>query len=92
MGKTHSITAKIKPNAEAIRAMQAEIQQWNGRLAVCLPEAIATEIQMTAGMNVEIEIVNGKLMIHPSPKRYDLNDLLAQITPDNLHPAIDSQD
>ena len=46
--------------------MQAEIQQWNGRLAVCLPEAIATEIQMTAGMNVEIEIVNGKLMIHPS--------------------------
>ena len=31
-------------------------------------------------------------MIHPSPKRYDLNDLLAQITPDNLHPAIDSQD
>ena len=46
--------------------MQAEIQQWNGHLAVCLPEAIATEIQMTAGMNVEIEIVNGKLMIHPS--------------------------
>ncbi|PZV16726.1 MAG: AbrB/MazE/SpoVT family DNA-binding domain-containing protein [Leptolyngbya sp.] len=70
--------------------MQAKIQQWNGRLAVCLPDAIATEIQMTAGMNVEIEIVNGKLMIHPSPKRYDLSDLLAQITPDNLHPAIDT--
>lgn len=39
---------------------------------------------------VEIEVVNGKLVINPVVKEYDLSELLAAITLDNLHNAVDT--
>lgn len=71
--------------------MQAQIQRsTNNTLVIALPEGIANQIALTEGMNVEIQIIEGKLVITPTFPQYHLDDLLSAITPDNLHSEIDT--
>ena len=70
--------------------MQAQIQRTNNTFIITLPEGIANQIALTEGMDVEIQIIEGKLVITPTAPQYHLDDLLAAITPDNLHSEIDT--
>lgn len=70
--------------------MRATIQKWGNSLAVYIPKDLADKIELKVGTEVELRVENGCLKIYP-PKapRYTLEELVAQITPENRHGEID---
>lgn len=53
--------------------MQAQIQRsTNNTLVITLPEGIANQIALTEGMDVEIQIIEGKLVITPTVPQYQI--------------------
>jgi antitoxin MazE len=71
--------------------MTGHVAKWGNSLAVRIPQHLAKEIGLTAGVEVEISIDNDRLTIAPKRKReYSLAELVAGITPENLHTEIDT--
>lgn len=64
--------------------MEARIQKWGNSLAIRIPRALAREAGLDEGTPVDFSIDEGAVIIRP--KRYSLEELLAQVTPENLHP------
>lgn len=69
--------------------MTATIQKWGNSLALRIPLAVAKQIQVQEGDPVILKVGASGLTVKPAPKRLKLDDLLDQITPENLHPATD---
>ena len=67
--------------------MIAKIQKWGNSLALRIPQAVAKQIHVQEGDSVMLRISAAGLTMKPVPKRLNLDDLLAQVTPENLHPA-----
>ncbi len=71
--------------------MRAKIQRWGNSLAVKIPKPFAEEAGLELQSAVEITAVKGSLVVAPCPKpAWSLEDLLNQITDDNLHEEIDT--
>jgi antitoxin MazE len=71
--------------------MTARIQKWGNSLAVRIPKAFAVEAGLAANSLVEIRLVEGRVVLLPvTSRRYALDDLLADITDENLHQEVDS--
>lgn len=71
--------------------MRAKIQKWGNSLAIRIPKAFADEAGLVNNASVEIQVVDGEIHIVPtSTEEYDLDKLLADVTPDNLHNEIDT--
>jgi antitoxin MazE len=71
--------------------MRARVQRWGNSLALRIPKAFATETDLESGSEVELTLDDGRLIVTPlAPASYDLEDLLAQVTPDNLHGEVDT--
>ena len=68
--------------------MKATIQKWGNSLALRLPKALADEAQLGEGSKVElVRTPDGVLVKGRRRKpRYRLSDLLAEVTPENIHP------
>ena len=70
--------------------METKIRKWGNSLAIRIPRAFAEELDLTDDSCVELELADDALVIH---RRVDatprLQDLLAQITEENLHTEID---
>ena len=71
--------------------MKATIQKWGNSLALRLPKALADEAQLGEGSKVElVRTTDGVLVKGRRCKpRYRLADLLAAVTPDNIHSETD---
>lgn len=70
--------------------MRAQIQKWGNSLALRIPMAFATEAGLVEDASVDISLVDGKLVIAPVEELpYALDDLLAGITDENIHGAVD---
>lgn len=71
--------------------MQTKISKWGNSLAVRIPKASAEEAHLTQNTPVELSVDEGRLVIEAqqrqSPK---LDQLLAEITEDNVHAEIDA--
>jgi antitoxin MazE len=68
--------------------MTATIQRWGQSLAVRLPQQLAEEAQLGEGKEVElVQTAEGVLLKSKRKVRYQLADLVAGITPENVHPA-----
>jgi antitoxin MazE len=66
--------------------MQTRIQRWGNSLALRIPKAFAEAAGLNRDSRVEIRIVEGEIIITPlKVADYNLDDLLAQVTQDNLH-------
>ena len=65
--------------------MRARVQRWGNSLALRIPQAIAQETDIQEGTEVEIAARRGKLVVSRTAPRYELADLLAKITKDNIH-------
>ena len=71
--------------------MQSRIRKWGNSLALRIPKIILNEVGLTEDSLVEMSIKDGQLIITPvQTSKYRLDDLLAQITDDNLHGEIDT--
>ena len=71
------------------RYMTATIQKWGNSLALRLPRAVAEQIHVHEGASVTLSVGRDGLTIAPTPTRPSLDDLMAQITHENLHPETD---
>ncbi len=70
--------------------MLTKVQKWGNSFALRIPKTFADEMQMTVDTAVELSIADGKLVITPVERsEYSLEELLAQITPENLHDEVD---
>ncbi len=73
--------------------MQTQIKKWGNSLALRIPKAFAEEMAITDDSSVEIAIIDGKLVIVPTAEpEYLLEEMLEQISSNNLHEEIDSGD
>jgi antitoxin MazE len=68
--------------------MKARIQKWGNSLAVRIPKNFADEAGLADESLVELSMQNGQILISPKFK-YNLDDLLAQITDENKYGEID---
>lgn len=71
--------------------MKTRLQKWGNSLALRIPKAFADEAGLTADSPLEMTLVDGQIVIAPlvgSDLRLD--DLLAQITDENLHGEVES--
>jgi antitoxin MazE len=67
--------------------MKATIQKWGNSLALRLPKALAEEAKIREGSKVElVGTPDGVLVKARRKPRYRLSDLLAEVTPQNVHP------
>lgn len=72
--------------------MVATVARWGNSLAIRLPQHLVKEIQLTEGVEVDLVVVDGNLVIKPRiRKRYSLEDLISAITPENLHTEVESE-
>ena len=71
--------------------MVGNVAKWGNSLAVRIPQHLAKEIGLSDGAEVEIVAIDGNLTIKPrKQKQYSLDELIAGITPTNLHGEIDT--
>jgi antitoxin MazE len=69
--------------------MTAAIAKWGNSLAVRIPQAIAEQVQIQAGSEISIDIIDGKIVLTPHRrKKYTLDELLDGMTSDHLHAEI----
>jgi antitoxin MazE len=65
------------------------VTRWGNSLAVRIPKPLAEQIDIAEGSEVELTVVEGALTIRPRARRYTLEELLEQVTPENRHDEID---
>lgn len=71
--------------------MRARVQKWGNSLALRIPKPFATEIGLQWNSPVELSLVDGRLVVIPIVRpTFTLEDLLAQVTEDNLHGEIET--
>ena len=66
--------------------MITKIRKWGNSLGVRIPKSLATDVRVEDGCSVDLSIENGRLIIVPiAQDGQNLDELLDQITPQNLH-------
>jgi antitoxin MazE len=70
--------------------MKVRIQRWGNSLALRIPKSFAVEAGMDQDVEVDLSLVDGKLVISPVGQTWTLDGLLEGIRPENLHEGIDS--
>lgn len=73
--------------------MHTKVQKWGNSLGVRIPRGLAEVVGLGAGTEVSLTAKEGELVLRPSmPSRLKLADLLAAVTPENIHACIDTED
>ena len=70
--------------------MQVTMRRWGNSIGVRIPVGILTELNLSAEKKVDVRAEAGRIIIEPIiDSQETLEQLLGQITPDNLHSEID---
>ena len=66
------------------------ISKWGNSLAIRIPAAFAELVGLKEGTEVDLKVQSGHLIVVPvRQSKYDLQELIDQITPENRHPLMD---
>jgi antitoxin MazE len=71
------------------KAMRSQIGKWGNSLAVRIPGALAKDLHLQEGMDLEITLRDGSLVLRPPARQYSLEELVAGITAENRHGETD---
>lgn len=63
--------------------MHTKISKWGNSLAIRLPKAAVESLRVREGETVDVAIEGEVLVIRSTSPRYRLEDLVAEMTPDN---------
>ena len=66
------------------------VRKWGSSLAVRIPKAIAEQWGVSEGSAIEMASQGDRVVMRK--RRYDLADMLSQVTDENLHPEQDMGD
>lgn len=69
--------------------MQITVKKWGNSAAVRLPAEIVNEAQVGIAQCVDVRVEGRKIVLDPAIEEDNLDSLLAQITPENIHHEID---
>jgi antitoxin MazE len=71
--------------------MESRIKKWGNSLALRIPKYIASDINLKMNEKVSLSINKDSIIITPvGRKKYSLEKLLEEITPENLHKEHDT--
>lgn len=69
--------------------MRVTVKKWGNSASVRIPAAIMEAAHLSLDETVDVREEGGRIVIEPvRPAGYDLAQLLAGITPDNLHAEV----
>ena len=66
--------------------MQAVVQKWGNSLGFRIPSLWAKDNKVKNGSKIEVIVEKEKIIILPQKK--SLDDMLALVTPDNIHSEV----
>jgi antitoxin MazE len=69
--------------------MQTQIGKWGNNLAVRIPDTYAKALGLKEGMKLDVSLLRDGLLLRPVSKEYSLEELIAGITPQNVHEETD---
>lgn len=69
--------------------MQVQLARWGNSLGIRIRKDIATQVGLRDGAKVEIQAEGDRIVITTDRPRYDLADLLKDVTPDAMRDAFD---
>ncbi len=69
--------------------MQISVKKWGNSAAVRLPAKVVNAAQVDIEQRVEVRVEGRKIVLDPIIEEDNLDALLAQITPGNIHHEID---
>ena len=74
--------------------MQMTIKKWGNSLATRIPKAIVDSVGLEIDQEVEIESIDGKIVITPCDRKieYRLDDLLHQCDPEKMKTTKEDHD
>jgi antitoxin MazE len=71
--------------------MRSRVQKWGNSLALRIPKSFAAEIGLAEDSAVDLSVAEGRLVVQPRiPEPLRLEDLLRDITDENLHDEWDT--
>ena len=70
--------------------MRVQVKRWGNSASVRIPASVMAAAALRIDQEVDVREDNGKVVIEPvRAPAYDLDALLAQVTPENLHDPVD---
>ncbi|MGE0600226.1 MAG: AbrB/MazE/SpoVT family DNA-binding domain-containing protein [Dehalococcoidia bacterium] len=69
--------------------MRTKVAKWGNSLAIRIPAAVAEEAAVEDGDVVDLAIRDGAIVISGRKPELRMSDILAAITDENMHEAID---
>jgi antitoxin MazE len=70
--------------------MRVIVKKWGNSASVRIPAAIMQAAHLRLDEAVDVRVEDGRIVVEPvHPKEYDLDQLLAAITSNNLHAEAD---
>ncbi|MCH8290318.1 AbrB/MazE/SpoVT family DNA-binding domain-containing protein [Candidatus Poribacteria bacterium] len=73
--------------------METRVQKWDNSLALRIPKPLASQIGLEPNSPVELSLRGTELVIAPVTQPcLKLDDLLAQVTENNLHGEVETVD
>ena len=66
--------------------MQTVVQKWGNSLGLRIPSLWAKDNNVRSGSKIEVIVEKGKITILPLKK--SLDDMLAMVTPENIHSEV----
>ena len=66
--------------------MQTVVQKWGNSLGLRVPSLWAKDNNVRSGSEIEVIVEKGKITILPQKK--SLDDMLAMVTPENIHSEV----
>ncbi len=70
--------------------MRTHIQKWYNSLTLRIPMSFAAEAHLKQDSQVEVSLVDGRLVVFPVDTALTLEHLLAGITEQNIHRELDT--
>jgi antitoxin MazE len=69
--------------------MRTQVGKWGNSLAVRIPRGYVQEMKLKEGMDLDVSLADGGLVLRPTARVYSLDELVRGITPENRHDETD---
>ena len=66
--------------------MQVKVKKWGNKLALCIPESLASEVSLKPDKLVNLSVSGDSIIVTPvGEEEYSLEELLEGVSENNLH-------
>lgn len=70
--------------------VRSKVKRWGNSLGIRLQKAIADQLQLADGSEVDIKVTGRGFVVTPSAPRYSLKSLIAKVDEKNIHRETDT--